>query len=191
MVFAMPTMAFAVLAFIGMVMAFLFTGTWWPLALYVGYWAFFFVLLEIRILCSHCPFYAEGGRILHCHANHGLVKLWRYHPEPMGPVERGSLIVCLGLFAFIPVAFQAYGVWYLASGDGGDGPVSLLVMATISIATLLVGVAYLAILMTALCTRCVNFSCPLNRVPKRVVDEYLRRNPVMREAWEGTGYRLG
>lgn len=41
-----------------------------------------------------------------------------------------------------------------------------------------------------LCPRCPNFSCPLNRVPKYVVDAYLKRNPVMREAWEAHGYHL-
>ena len=34
------------------------------------------------------------------------------------------------------------------------------------------------------CPRCVNFSCPLNTVPKDIVDAYLERNPVMRQAWE-------
>ena len=40
------------------------------------------------------------------------------------------------------------------------------------------------------CTRCVNFSCPANGVPKEIVDAYLRRNPVMRRAWEESGYQL-
>jgi len=41
-----------------------------------------------------------------------------------------------------------------------------------------------------ICRRCVNFSCPLNSVPKPIVDECLRRNPVMRKAWEEQGYQL-
>jgi len=41
------------------------------------------------------------------------------------------------------------------------------------------------------CSQCVNFSCPLNTVPRDVVDEYLRRNPVMREAWEESGWQIG
>jgi len=41
------------------------------------------------------------------------------------------------------------------------------------------------------CTRCVNFSCPANGVPREVVDAYLRRNPAMRRAWEESGYQLG
>ncbi|MFX1363208.1 MAG: hypothetical protein ACFE7A_07125 [Promethearchaeota archaeon] len=34
------------------------------------------------------------------------------------------------------------------------------------------------------CSRCINFSCLLNRVRKETVNEYLKRNPVIREAWE-------
>jgi hypothetical protein len=37
----------------------------------------------------------------------------------------------------------------------------------------------------------VNFSCPLNHVSKEVVDAYLERNPVMRRAWEESGYQVG
>jgi hypothetical protein len=41
------------------------------------------------------------------------------------------------------------------------------------------------------CSRCVNFSCPLNCVPKGIVDAYLVRNPVMRRAWEESGWQVG
>jgi hypothetical protein len=41
------------------------------------------------------------------------------------------------------------------------------------------------------CGRCINFSCPMNTVPKRSVDAYLERNPDIRAAWEASGYRLG
>jgi hypothetical protein len=38
------------------------------------------------------------------------------------------------------------------------------------------------------CSKCPNFSCPLNNVPKVVVDDYLKHNSVMRRAWENQGY---
>ncbi|GAJ03014.1 unnamed protein product, partial [marine sediment metagenome] len=38
------------------------------------------------------------------------------------------------------------------------------------------------------CSKCPNFSCPLNTVPKNVVDDYLRHNTVMQKAWEEQGY---
>jgi hypothetical protein len=41
------------------------------------------------------------------------------------------------------------------------------------------------------CSQCVNFSCPLNSVPKEIVDAYLGRNPVMWQAWEESGYQVG
>jgi len=40
------------------------------------------------------------------------------------------------------------------------------------------------------CSRCINFSCVGNTVPKKEVDEYLRRNPVMEKAWESSGYKI-
>lgn len=41
------------------------------------------------------------------------------------------------------------------------------------------------------CSKCINFSCLLNRVPKEVVDEYLKRNPIMRKAWKENGWQIG
>lgn len=49
---------------------------------------------------------------------------------------------------------------------------------------LTVAISFFYNLVRNTCIRCVNFSCPLNRVPKHVVDVYLMRNPVMRSAWE-------
>ncbi|EHQ35617.1 hypothetical protein [Methanoplanus limicola] len=41
------------------------------------------------------------------------------------------------------------------------------------------------------CSRCVNFSCPLNTVEKRIFDEYLLKNDVMMDAWKKYGYKTG
>ncbi|MCK4480005.1 MAG: hypothetical protein KAV01_05725, partial [Candidatus Lokiarchaeota archaeon] len=75
---------FAITAFVGVIMA----GYGWFLLGWVGFWLFFFEFWEIRILCSHCPYYAEEGRKLHCIANYGSLKLWKYHPEPMNLSEK-------------------------------------------------------------------------------------------------------
>jgi hypothetical protein len=40
------------------------------------------------------------------------------------------------------------------------------------------------------CSKCVNFSCLLNRVPKEVVHEYLKHNPVIRKAWGESGWEM-
>jgi len=71
------------------------------------------------------------------------------------------------------------------------GLYALLGMIGVTVATLMAGLQFLYILRYYFCSKCVNFSCPLNRVPKPMVDEYLAKNAVMKEAWERSGYKLG
>lgn len=40
------------------------------------------------------------------------------------------------------------------------------------------------------CSKCFNFSCPLNNQPRWVIDEFLKRNPVMRNAWKKKGWQI-
>lgn len=140
---------------------------------WIAFMLFFFNVWEIRILCSHCPYYAEPGRTLRCIANYGSLKLWRYHPEPMSRSERRQLYAGFVLFGGLPFPFL------LAGGQ--------LVLALLAGWGLLV---FFFTLKKTICPTCVNFSCPLNGVPKVTVDAYLRRNPTMRAAWEQHGYRL-
>lgn len=175
----------------GTVLVGILTGSWWPLIAFILIVILFFGVFEIRILCSHCPYYAEESCILHCLANHGTPKLWRYHPEPMNRFERISLLVSFGfIFLLFPLVVQSYGIWFIAEHFSTYGNAALLGMIGVLAATILSGLTLLTVLRVFFCPRCVNFSCPLNTVPKNVVDEYLRRNRVMREAWERSGYRL-
>jgi hypothetical protein len=134
---------------------------------------FFFFVWEARILCSHCPYWAEEGNVLHCHANYGVFKIWKYNPKPMSQSEQVQFLAGALILIVYPFPFMLLGGEYL--------------LAVIALSSA-VGFAYNLIRNT--CTRCVNFSCPLNRVAKPVVDAYLRRNPVMRVAWEESGYKL-
>lgn len=189
--FLLSVIPFVLVAIFGMVMVGIIMGLWWPLVVYLGFWVFFFIFFEIRVLCSHCPYYARGGRMLRCLANHGTIKLWRYHPEPMNRFEKISLIVGFVIFGSFPIAVQAYGIFQITSHYSMYGNLTLLGMIGITGATIACIVAFFIILWTLICSRCINFSCPLNRVEKNKVDTYLRRNPVMRKAWEKAGYRLG
>jgi len=90
-----------------------------------------------------------------------------------------------------PVFVEAYGIWLMSVNYAEFGLYALLGMIGVTLATLMVGLQFLYILVYYFCSKCVNFSCPLNQVPKPMVDEYLERNPVMKEAWEGSGYKLG
>ena len=93
----------------------------------------------------------------------------------MGPATYTVFFVvgALLLIAY-PFPFLLLGGEYLLAGIG--------------VSAVIAGVF---ILRRNVCSRCINFSCPLNLVPKRLVDTYLDHNPRMRVAWEAKGYRVG
>jgi len=130
----------------------------------------YFGLIEIRVMCSHCPHYAEPGGSLKCWANYSSPKLWRYRPGPMSGMEKFVFLAGLILIFGYPLALLVlYAEWLLA-GLYGLGIVG----------------AYLY-MRSAMCSHCMNFACPLNLVgPSRRAD-FFRRNPPVAQAW---GYKL-
>ena len=147
------------------------SGYGWWLFGWLIYMLFFFFVWEARILCSHCPYWAGGGRMLRCHANYGVIKIWPYRPGPMSRSEQVQFLFGVALFLIYPLVFMVIGSQYLLAGVG-------LVSAG----------SFGYLLHRNICSRCVNFSCPLNNVPNKVVDAYLRRNPLIQKAWEKAGY---
>ena len=122
--------------------------------------AAFFGLVEIRVLCSHCPHYAQPGRVLRCWADYGSPKLWRYRPGPLSRVER---LVLLSGFA---------AIWGFPLGTALVGRDFVLVGAMV------VAIAgFYAALRRRFCSRCMNFACPLNVVPQQARDDFLAVNP--------------
>jgi len=161
--------SFAIPAIIGVIWG----GYGWWLLGWFAFAMFFFNVWESRILCSHCPYYAEKGSTLHCIANYGSLKLWKYHPEPMSQSEKIQLWIGLVILIGYPFLFLLLGrQWALTF-------IALWGM-----------ILFFWTLNKYTCSQCVNFSCPLNRVPKEVVDAYLRRNPTMRKAWEASGWQV-
>ena len=162
-------LSFLLPALIGMMLS----GCGWYLLGWVGLAIIFFGFWEIRILCSHCPYYAEKGVTLHCIANYGCPKFWKYHPEPISNSEKIQLVIGFIIMGGYPFPFLILGEQFILA--------------------LLAGWAVIMFFWTLrkyTCSKCVNFSCFLNRVPKDVVDEYLKRNPVMRKAWEENGWKI-
>jgi len=181
-----------VMALFGLVLIGLVVGAWWPLIA----WAIVCIALwgggvETRLLCSHCPYWAEDSKTLHCWALTGSPKLWRYRPEPMNKLEKTVLFLLFSFVLVFPVLAEAYGIWFVSANYAEFGLYALLGIIGITLATILTTFQFLYILVHDFCSKCVNFSCPLNHVPKSMVDEYLERNPVMREAWQRSGYKLG
>lgn len=178
-------------AIIPAVLAFILVGlfvSWIPLLVYLIFWIFFFGFFEIRVLCSHCPYYAEEGRILHCLANHGTIKVWKYHPEPINTFEKLGFLAGALFFVSFPLLTEFIGIIIFWNQE--DKLILILILIVLAAVSLFGGIYFFYVLQRKICPKCINFSCPLNKVPKELVDAYLKRNPIMREAWETSGYRL-
>ncbi|NHJ33172.1 MAG: hypothetical protein FK732_09935 [Asgard group archaeon] len=164
-------------------------GKWWPFIIYSGVTiAFFFLGIKSYVLCSHCPFYAEEGGILHCPANTGLPKFWKYRPEPMSVFEK---IVLSTFFIFLfgwGIGWEIYGIYFLAKNLGFYGLYLIVILSFITLFTIATLVRYLVVLQKSFCSYCPNFSCPMNRISKKIVAEYLEKNPKIKEAWEKKGF---
>jgi hypothetical protein len=167
--FFMIILPFGVTAIAGTIHA----GYGWYLLLWLAYSLFFFFIWEARVLCRHCPYWAGDGAILRCHANYGVIKIWKYQSGPMSKLEKVQFVIGALLWVGFPFPFLLLGQEYL------------LVLIGISAA-----VSGAFILRRNVCTRCINFSCPMNAVPKQLVSTYLRRNPDIRAVWESSGYCL-
>ncbi|MFX1575823.1 MAG: lysostaphin resistance A-like protein [Promethearchaeota archaeon] len=157
---------------IPVVLGLLLAGMWIFLVIWIVYAIFFLQIWENRILCSHCPYYGSEGRTLRCHANYGLYKLWKYNPAPMSRLEQAQMVVGVAIMLGFPFPFLFWGQQWL-----------YLIFA--SFGAIVLG----AILFGWLCLRCVNFSCPFNRVPKKEIYAFLKEHPEMRKAWRRKRYK--
>lgn len=176
----------------GTVLIWVVQGIWWPTVAYISFFPIILGVAETRFLCSHCPYYAQEGRVLHCLANHGLLKIWRYHPEPMNRLEK-VLMLILAIFFLIPMPglIWGYDIWFFSENFSQYGQTTWIAVIGLAVITMFSLLAFAFVMVKHICALCINFSCPFNRVNKPLRDAYLERNPVMRKAWEESGYRLG
>jgi len=138
---------------------------WWLipwLIVIIGYFGF----VEIRVMCSHCPHYAEKGSSLKCWANYGSPKIWKYRPGPMTFWEKFIFFVGLALI-------WGYPLFFLIS----DFQLFLLIVYLLSVA------GFFKTLGMFLCSQCMNFACPLNTVNNEVRSNFFKCNPKIAEAW--------
>lgn len=183
--FATYVIPFFFSGFFGMCLTGIVTGNWFFLIGYLSFLILFFTLIESRILCRHCPYYAKPGRSLKCYANEGFPKIWRYEPKPMNRIEKMSFIICIFLFGSFPIFTELYGIWYLSINYASYGLIAFLGFLGITIATSLAVFAWIIGLNLSFCSSCINFSCPFNKVPKKIVEPYLEKNPTLKNAWLG------
>lgn len=128
----------------------------------------YFGLIEIRVMCSHCPHYAEPEtKTLKCWANYGSPKLWKYRPGPMSILEKIVFILGGLLIAVYPLLLIILSQNY-----------PILVVYLILI------VVCFYYMRTYMCNQCINFACPANRVDKKVREKFFQHNPQIRDAWK-------
>ncbi len=180
-----PLMVFATIGFliIGLYVS------WIPAFIYVGFWIFFFGFFEIKVLCSHCPYYAEEGRVLHCLANHGTIKIWSYNPSPLNRFEKFGFLAGAVFFVFFPVLVEIYGLTKI-NQLSTRSDLLIYVLLGLILLGIIGGIFFFYVLQKNICPKCVNFSCPLNKVPKKIVNAYLELNPIMKKAWIDSGYQF-
>ena len=171
----------------GLIIIGLTAEIWWPLTAFTVFLPVFFVFIEGAFLCSHCPFWAEDSRVLHCLANTGVPKLFSFKPYPMKRYERTIIRVCFLFFGTFSAGVQS---WVAASKFETLSTSFLGILGFFGVlgASLVSMVSFFAVLKTFYCSRCINFSCPFNRVPKEHAEAYLEKNPLMKRAWKKSGH---
>ncbi len=128
----------------------------------------YFGFIEIRVMCSHCPHYAEAElKSLKCWANYGSPKLWKYRPGPMLQSEKIIFFIGLILIFLAPVLFMILSKQFILLGIY----ITLVIIAV-----------YL--LKTFYCARCMNFACPLNSIDSDVRTKFFRHNDILLNAWQ-------
>ncbi len=132
------------------------------LIMIIGYFGF----VEIRVMCSHCPHYAEEGKSLKCWANYGAPKFWKYRPGPMTLFEKAIFLGGIALVWGYPFVLLI-----------ADLQLFLLVVYSLTVA------GFFMTLITFLCSHCMNFACPLNTVKSEIRRGFFERNPGIARAW--------
>ena len=156
------------------------------LAFTIGY----FIFIEMYVLCSHCPYYSKKGRILFCQSSkHGMPKIWKYKPGPLRKWEKIVTLTGMLFFLLFPVIAISYALGTFWN-EGNYEFWKLMTLTSLDILSLVFGFVFVIVLKRRFCSQCINFSCPLNSVPKEFIDIYLKKNPVMKKAWEESGYKI-
>lgn len=141
--------------------------TGWLLIPWIIFVVAFFGFIEIRVMCSHCPHYAESLKSLKCWANYGSPKLWKYSPGPMTITEK---TIFFGGFAVV----WGYPMLFL----------TLSTQLFLLVVYLMTTIGFFMTLIIFMCSQCMNFACPLNSVNEEVRDQFFNRNPTVAKAWD-------
>jgi len=134
------------------------------LVLWVIFILSYFGFVEIRVMCSHCPHYAEPEiKILKCWANYGSLKLWKYRLGLMSLNEKLAFYLGFIIILIYPITFFILENVYVFLG---------LYFVFLVLGKLALKKYY--------CTYCINFACPLNNVSEKIRNIFFSINPIVR-----------
>ena len=128
-------------------------------AVYIGIALIFFLVIELRFACTHCSYYIRSKGRVKCMMLSGVPKIFKARPGPHSPFEKA--VTLLGFFLIF--LFPVY--WLIKD--------PLLLGAYV--------VAWTLFFLTVRryeCVRCINFECPMNRVPTGVKNEFEKRDSL-------------
>ena len=108
--FLLGNSIYRILAVLMAIITGILTQQWWMAIIYVISIFLVFFLIEPRLLCSHCPFYAKQGKFLRCWALRGMPKLWKYRPEPTSQLEKSLMLILGGFIDLFPFIVAAVGI---------------------------------------------------------------------------------
>jgi hypothetical protein len=174
--------SFIIMAVLGTGLTSVLLGSLWPVVVFSIFSVLFFLVIQPRITCSHCPYYAEDRLFLHCTENHFSPKIWQYHPEPIDWWEKVATVVGFVFLGVYPLLIELYGVYVFWNSN--PGLMSLLGVIGMFVGTILTLALFYGVFFLLYCPHCVNFSCVFNKVPEEYVQRYLNQNPVMKQAWD-------
>ena len=91
------------------------TGIWWIFLIFIFFIFLFFIIIEPRVTCCHCPYYAEKRIRFRCTGNIILPKIWKYRPEPINKYEKVVTFIGFAFLGLFPIFAEIFGLWYFYS----------------------------------------------------------------------------
>jgi len=187
--FTLGNILYRIFALIILIFSGLLIGQWWMLISYGIVLLLTFTIIEPRLLCSHCPFYEKEGRFLKCWALRGMPKLWQYRPGPISRTERYLMLIFGSFIDLFPFVGVIWGIIYYAFNPTNNLVLGIGIIISSSLFIIL-AIYFGKIIMGSCCTRCTNFSCAMNKVPKKIINKFLEKNQQIKEAWINAGWSM-
>lgn len=137
---------------------------------WIAFLLLYFGLIEIRVMCSHCPHYAEPEtKALKCWANYGSPKIWRYRPGLMSLSEKIVFFSGLVIIFLYPIVIMAIS--------------KQIILLSAYVLYIFIGGYFMHNYM---CKKCMNFACPLNSVTQETREKFMKHNSIISNAWNKT-----